>query len=149
MNIKIDISLCRVCLKQGPGTNIYTGNILEKFLFTTLVQVSKLRKILLLHTINPAAIFYINISFYSYLVCYSVPLAICFFFLCFALKSNSWMSLFEFLNAGICIFKRVDFSMLAKKCEFHFRLFLGGEKWRFVRDHLQKMFGTFANRIRF
>ncbi|XP_055297611.1 zinc finger protein 300-like [Sitodiplosis mosellana] len=41
MNIKIDISLCRVCLKQGPGINIYTGNILEKFLFTTLVQVEK------------------------------------------------------------------------------------------------------------
>lgn len=44
MNIKIDISLCRVCLKQGPGTNIHTGNILEKFIFTTLVQVSKHRK---------------------------------------------------------------------------------------------------------
>lgn len=51
MNIKIDISLCRVCLKQGPGTNIHTGNILEKFIFTTLVQVST-RKILLLQIVN-------------------------------------------------------------------------------------------------
>lgn len=51
MNIKIDIALCRVCLKQGAGTNIHTGNILEKFQFTTLVQVSK-HKILLLHNQN-------------------------------------------------------------------------------------------------
>lgn len=48
MSIKIDISLCRVCLVQGPGTNIFTGNILEKFQYATLVQVSK-QKILLLH----------------------------------------------------------------------------------------------------
>lgn len=43
MNIKIDMSLCRVCRKPGPGTNIYTGDILEKFLYTTLVQVSLLQ----------------------------------------------------------------------------------------------------------
>lgn len=48
--MNINISLCRVCLKQGPGTNIYTANILEKYLFTTLVQVS--RAILLLHNPN-------------------------------------------------------------------------------------------------
>ncbi|XP_031627218.1 zinc finger and SCAN domain-containing protein 12-like [Contarinia nasturtii] len=41
MNIKIDINLCRVCKKEEPGSNIYTGNILEKFLYTTLVQVEK------------------------------------------------------------------------------------------------------------
>lgn len=45
MSIKIDISLCRVCMKQVPGINIYTGNILEKFKYATLVQVSELRKI--------------------------------------------------------------------------------------------------------
>lgn len=51
MNIKIDISVCRVCLQPGHGTNIYTGDILEKFVYTTLVQVSAPRILLLLNRI--------------------------------------------------------------------------------------------------
>lgn len=51
MNIKIDLNVCRVCLQGKSGTIIYTGDILEKFLYTTLVQVIYLQLLinLLLH----------------------------------------------------------------------------------------------------
>lgn len=67
MNIKIDINLCRVCKKEEPGSNIYSGNILEKFLYTTLVQVSEY-KILLLHN-SFIHFFFRNVD------CCSIPVA--------------------------------------------------------------------------
>lgn len=73
MSIKIDISLCRVCLKQGPGTNIYTGNILQKFQFTTLVQVSKYRRKLFYYTQTAAILLFILFAtFISSLLLWSV-----------------------------------------------------------------------------
>lgn len=40
MNIRIDINVCRVCLQPSDTTlNLFEGDTLEKFLFTTLVQV--------------------------------------------------------------------------------------------------------------
>lgn len=42
MNIRIDINVCRVCLQASDGVSIFSDDILEKFLFTTLVQVSVL-----------------------------------------------------------------------------------------------------------
>lgn len=40
MSITIKMPICRVCLQSGNAINIYTGDILEKFVYTTLVQVS-------------------------------------------------------------------------------------------------------------
>lgn len=42
MNIKIDATVCRVCLKSRSNGNhdLFTGDTLEKFCFATLVQVN-------------------------------------------------------------------------------------------------------------
>lgn len=47
MNLRIDMNICRVCLKPGQGTSIFTGDTAEIFQFTTLLQV----------------IFYFNVAF--------------------------------------------------------------------------------------
>lgn len=39
MNIKIDINVCRVCLKPNTGVRI-VADVAEKFQYATLVQVS-------------------------------------------------------------------------------------------------------------
>ena len=40
MNIKIAINVCRVCLKSGIGTSLYTEpNFVEKFRYSTQIKV--------------------------------------------------------------------------------------------------------------
>lgn len=39
MSIRIDMHICRVCLRPDQGTSILTGDVADKFKFTTLLQV--------------------------------------------------------------------------------------------------------------